>query len=353
MDPLPKLSDALTATPGALTRIGCALMGSGQGAKAAALVRELLARQPGDPELTAAARTILSHRVPQWHWPMLADADRNQAFRAAIERAVTPETKMLDIGTGSGLLAMVAARAGAAWVTACEADEALAATARDIVAANGFAGRVQVIAKRSTELDRDEIDGGADLIVAEIFADDLLKEGALGALAHARGELAAPGAQIIPAAASIQVALAWWDYRPTDFEDICGFDLSKFERHIAPELKVGTDHARLALRSEQQTLFAFDFAAAEPARPARSRLTLAARGGPANGAIRWLRLELDEETRYENRPGEGRRSHWAALFDPLPRGQVVAEDETATVEASHDGERALLWFPLEHRTERG
>lgn len=60
----------------------------------------------------------------------------------AIEAAV-PGKVVLDIGTGSGLLAMMAARAGAARVIACEMNAAVAETARRIIAANGLADRMR------------------------------------------------------------------------------------------------------------------------------------------------------------------------------------------------------------------
>ncbi|MEL7220183.1 MAG: 50S ribosomal protein L11 methyltransferase [Bacteroidota bacterium] len=44
----------------------------------------------------------------------------------------------MDIGTGSGLLAMMAARAGAQEVVACEMNPLLAEAASQIVEQNGF-----------------------------------------------------------------------------------------------------------------------------------------------------------------------------------------------------------------------
>lgn len=83
---------------------------------------------------------------------MLNDTPRNEAFAAAIAR-VAPGVHVLDIGTGTGLLALLAAAAGAAQVTACEVFPPMARVARRVVAANGDAGgRVRVIAKRSSEL---------------------------------------------------------------------------------------------------------------------------------------------------------------------------------------------------------
>ena len=42
------------------------------------------------------------------------------AYDAALRRAIRPGCRVLEIGTGSGLLAMMAARAGAAQVVTCE-----------------------------------------------------------------------------------------------------------------------------------------------------------------------------------------------------------------------------------------
>lgn len=77
---------------------------------------------------------------------------------------------MLDIGAGSGLLSMMAARAGAGMVTAVERVEALARCALEIATANGYAGRVAIIHGESAELEPLDLEGGrhADLLVSEV-----------------------------------------------------------------------------------------------------------------------------------------------------------------------------------------
>jgi type II protein arginine methyltransferase len=91
--------------------------------------------------------------VPKWHFNIVRDDARNAAYEAAIVRAVRPDARILDIGAGTGLLAMMAARAGAKDVITCEMNPAVADAAADIVARNGHADRVRVVPKRSTELD--------------------------------------------------------------------------------------------------------------------------------------------------------------------------------------------------------
>ena len=334
----------LFAAPGALVRLGSALMGSGEGDKAVRLLESAARERPGDPELESAERVILSSGIAQWHMPMLADAGRNAAFERAIRRAVTPAMTVLDIGAGSGLMSMLAARAGAAAVVACEAQPALAETARAIVAANGWSEKVRVIGKASTQFDRDvDVLGGADVIIAEVFSDDVISEGALPTLGHALAALARPNVQVIPAEASIRVALAHWPNEPQSLRDVSGFDLSLFQRHSPAWRRVRSTDSRLQLRSAPESLFTFVFAPGQSFGADRSRVALRCRG-PANGFVQWIRLQMDAQEAYENAPGSACDSHWSLLFHGLPDGRCIADGEEVVIEACHDGERLQVWL---------
>jgi type II protein arginine methyltransferase len=339
------IDDALLTQPARLIALGRAMMTSGRGDKAVALVEAALARNPADPLLRRAAEAILTHKVPDFHRNMLADARRNEAYRRAIEGADLDGKSVLDIGAGSGLLSMLAARAGAARVYACEANEALAATARAIIAANGLGDRIEIIARHSSALDADrDLGGGVDLIISEIFSYDLIGEGALPSLSHAMAAFARPGARILPAVASVRVGLAHYGGRgAAPVTTVEGFDVSLFGCHGARAYKVAPDHPKLALRGVPRDLFRFDFQALREFPGARICVEAEASGGPVNGIAQWIRLELDAQTTYENAPGEG-ASHWAVSFHPFdkeidpPVGTVIA------IHGWHD-ERMLLLSP--------
>jgi type II protein arginine methyltransferase len=176
--------------PARFLELGQQLAADKAGGLAIALVERALAVHGDDPLWQALADAVLRHEVPTLHARMLRDGLRNAAYRAAIER-YAPGRKVLDIGTGSGLLAMMAARAGAAKVYACEANAMLAAAARTVIAANGLADRITVFDRHSGKLDRmRDLNGGVDLVVSEVFSDCLVGEGVLETLAHARSELA-------------------------------------------------------------------------------------------------------------------------------------------------------------------
>jgi protein arginine N-methyltransferase 7 len=138
------------------------------------------------------------------------------------------------------------------------------------------------------------------------------------------------------------VALAWLEAKPAALGDVEGFDISLFERHVSPDINVVVNNSKLSLRSEPKSLFHFDFQSGGPFPAGQAEVTLTARGGAANGVVRWIRLKLDDEIDYENKPGPERRSHWAALFWPLPAGDLE-EGASVVLHAAHDRERVTLW----------
>ena len=154
-----------------------------------------------------------------YHFPMLNDRQRNDAFAAAISRTVSKiqPALVLDIGSGTGLLAMLAAKAGAPRVMAIEMTPELAAIARQLIEAHGFAEAIRVMACHSSSIHlspspavpckTDPWEQRADLLVFEILGTDPLCEGLLPALRDARSRLLRPGASILPCVIEVHAAL--------------------------------------------------------------------------------------------------------------------------------------------------
>lgn len=340
-----KLDPALSQSPANLVRLGCSLMASGKGGQAVAIVERVLEEHPGDPIWHEAARTVLSHGVAGFHRSMLADSDRNDAYARAIRETVAPGDVVLDIGTGSGLLAMMAAKAGAAKVIACEANPALAATAREIVRRNGYGEIVEVVAERSMVLARSgALAEGADVVVSEIFSHDLIDEGAIRSLNHAMKRLAKPGARIVPSSASVEVALAEYrgDVLPP-LAQVAGFDLSLFDRHLNDTITVPVKSRHLQLRGPGQTLFDFDFTRGEAPSERRTEIALISEGGWVTGVVQWIALQLTADVRFENRPGPDRRSHWPCVVYPFDDPFGASAGEYVRIEGWHDDLHLRIW----------
>jgi predicted RNA methylase len=140
----------------------------------------------------------LSVDVPSWLFWMLKDVVRNAAYEAALKLAVRPNTRVLEIGMGSGILAMMAARAGVKHVYTCEVEPVIAQAARDVIALNRLADRITVFTGHSSMLSAAELGGPVEVVVSEIVSSDLLKEGVLPSLNDATRRLVTPGGVVIP-----------------------------------------------------------------------------------------------------------------------------------------------------------
>lgn len=85
----------------------------------------------------------------------------------ALERHLRPGAVVLDVGTGSGILAIAAAKLGAARVCAIDADPVAVAVARQNVSHNGVAA---VVGVQEADL-LAGVEGAADVVLANLTAD--------------------------------------------------------------------------------------------------------------------------------------------------------------------------------------
>jgi protein arginine N-methyltransferase 1 len=131
---------------------------------------------------------------PIEHARMLHDDRRTGDFIAALTAAVRPGDVVLDIGTGSGVLAVAVARAGARRVYAVEASD-IAAVAAGVFEANGVQDRVILVPGWSRQI---ELPEQADLLVAEVIGNEPLEEEILETTLDARRRLLKPGARLVP-----------------------------------------------------------------------------------------------------------------------------------------------------------
>ena len=107
-----------------------------------------------------------------------------------LEELVRPELEVLDIGTGSGILAIAAAKLGAGSVLAADNDRAAVKTARENVTANGVSDTVRVVRGSLAEISESH-----DLAVVNILAKvivEMIHEG-LATRVRPGGSLIAAG----------------------------------------------------------------------------------------------------------------------------------------------------------------
>lgn len=326
-----------------MLKLGDAAMQMGAVSKAFELYTEVLNAAAKDSAEAIAAHRRMILSVPDWHSRMMNDTRRNQAYDVAIRRAVTPGARVFEIGTGAGLLAMMAARAGAGHVISCELNPAVAEAAREIVACNGYADRITILNKHSRDVTLNDLGGPADVLLSEIVDDCILGEGVLPAH-EAAIALLKPGAKIIPARGQVRVALVDTHIAQSSMLDhVDGFDVRPFRKFINHRNKISSGDARTKMASEPADLFSFDFSCPDIAEPAETSVALRANGGSANAVAHWIRLELDDVTMYENCPDADFRSCWEIPLIPLAAPVELKPDEAFAVNASHDRSRLTVW----------
>lgn len=138
---------------------------------------------------------------------MLHDTERNQKYFQALRLAIEKmhqngkKANVLDIGTGTGLLSMMAVQSGADSVVACEAFRPMSQCALKILKDNHFELDIKVIPKRSTDLtvgSNGDLKQRANILVTEVFDTELIGEGALETFRHAHHQLLEKDCIVIP-----------------------------------------------------------------------------------------------------------------------------------------------------------
>lgn len=273
--------------------------------------------------------------VPRWHFSMLNDLERNDAFATALERVLPRGAHVLDIGSGTGLLAMMAAKAGAASVTTCEQSPMLAEMATQIVAQHGLSDVITVVAKRSDELVMGvDLPRRADVIVSEIVDCGLIGEGVLPTVAHAREHLLAPGGTLLPESARVFGALL--DSAAVDglnrVRYAGGFNVGLLNGLATPghfPVRLPTWPHRMV--SETHELCAFDFASGPMSDGANAIEMPVTETGTAHGLAVWFEMALGGGVVLRNSP-DNAASHWMQAFVPFGEPVAVTEGDEVLID---------------------
>ena len=134
------------------------------------------------------------------HIAMLNDKYRTDAFIAAINKTVKEGDVVVDIGTGTGVMAIAAARAGAKKVYAIEGGVEIGNVAQAVISATEVADKITLIRGQSTAIDLPE---KGDVLISETIGNDPFDEGILNTYFDACKRLLKPGAALIPSTLSV------------------------------------------------------------------------------------------------------------------------------------------------------
>ena len=276
----------------------------------------------GNRDDQEVVRRALLAVTPRYHIQISTDAERIGAWERALADVVRPGMLALEIGAGSGILAMLAARAGAD-VVSCENNAVLASIAEETVQQNGLAGRVRIVGKSCDHLRvPEDLERPADLLLLDLFGDTLFDFGPFEIVRRVR-RLLQPGTIVIPNAVSLEAALAnlrnWHRVVPGR---IAGFDLSPLTQIASLRAKLEADDPDLSLCSAAAPIVSATLPDDLPDQNGVAERVLVSNGGPVNGIVLWLRLNLTRTRVLEAKPGLAPHGFYArptffAFAEPL------------------------------------
>lgn len=284
----------------------------------------------------------------EYHRTLIADHVRNQAFHDALARTIKKgETVVADIGAGTGLIGLMAAKLGAREVILYEAAEVAGVAAATIN--SNRARACNLMPCHSTEM---EDPPRVDLVVSETLGNYALEENIIDTLADARRRHLKDGGVMIPSrirqfvvpviSDRIHKELTVWD--GVGF----GIDLS-----VARTMSLNNAYVRSFAANE---LLSGGAVAKVWDEVALGSDTRGSRKGEASwkldqaqtiyGFAYWWDAELVPGVTLSTAP-DAPRTHWEQLYFPLQTPMVLEAQESALVtlrsRSSEEAGTHLAW----------
>lgn len=305
-------------------------------------------------------------RLPERQSAYLADTRRVAAFEAAVARACAAQerrgcdARVLHLGSGAGLLSLLALRHGARHVTAVDRWLYLAMASKESFKANGAPEeRTAVVYKRPTDLLLGpDVPVSCNVLLLDGLIDDgLLSSGLLPAIRHARDKLLMlPDAVVVPGGATVFVQAV--EIRSTE---VCGFDCSAANllrwhpSHTsgAPLGSASGQRQQVAAVPLSDPVVAFHFDLRDPAETSDSKvveLPFTATGS-WNAVAFWFELQLADGVTLSSRgrlapAGSAAAAACCDTLQPavqyLPGELCVEAGRAAPLRCSHNTVRLLF-----------
>ena len=262
-----------------------------------------------DESLRGSYRDIVTHKL------MLQDIVRTSAYADAIAAIVKPGARVIDFGTGTGALAIFAARAGAARVDAiertCIVEHAKAIAQRS--------GHPEILFHRADHASF-QGEGLADVIVSEWMGHFLFFESMLEPLIQVRDRWLKPEGQMIPARMALQAALVIDEEL---YEDAAFLEQSPYGIDFGPIADLPLRQSRIIDIEDHQVLSPYiDLGVLDMRRIKRTPESLTGtcvvpRKVTCFGVVGWFDAHLTDTISIATGP-QHPHTHWRPIYFPLP-----------------------------------
>lgn len=322
---------------------------------------------------------------------MLYDTDRNKKYYLGLEAAINRmherglKANVLDIGTGTGLLSMMAVKLGADSVVACDGFLRAVECAAKIIKANGMEDKIKLVKKHSTHVIVGvDMEQRANILVTEVFDTELIGEGAVETFNHAHKHLLEKDCIVVPTLGTIFVQVvespvvnSWNTVKA--IADLNGDILLKTPKMMQEcpgeatvhdlQLSQLTEGSFRAL-TDPIAVLDFDFSGKEPLEKNRKKVNAVKciQTGLAHGVFMWwdLKMDVDEKVTLSCAPywvhpdfdstklstpdclpqnSIPWRDHWLQTIYYLPQtNTLLVENREIQIISNHD--EFSLWFEI-------
>jgi protein arginine N-methyltransferase 1 len=264
------------------------------------------------------------------HRHYLQDHVRLTAFRQAIQESVTPGSVVIDLGSGTGILGLLACEAGAKRVYSIE-ETGLIELAREICQANGFTDRIRFIKELSTRI---ELPEPADVILADQIGHFGFEAGLFDYFSDARRRFLKPNGVTIPQRITFCVAPV--EHEPL-WKQVEFWNQSPLGLNVRPARSIAANTGYpVKLMPEQLLGPSVEPLSVDPSisgsRPLHFTCTLAVnRTGTLHGLGCWFVAHLSPSVTMSNSPLSEQRIDRRNVFFPLDRPIPVQPGDSMTV----------------------
>ncbi len=263
------------------------------------------------------------------HGMMIADRLRIDAYAQAMRQAVRADSVVVDIGTGTGIFALLACQCGARKVYAIEPTDAIQ-VAREIATANGFADRIEFIQKLSTETTLPE---RANVIVSDLRGILPFYQHHMPAVIDARKRFLIPGGVMIPQRDILWVSVVESPDIYSHLVEAWNPDSRGLDMQVARHYVTNTCYKRRVttdqLLVDPKCWATLDYTTVQSPDVCAEVSWNIKRAGTAHGLVLWFESALAKDAVFSNAPGEPELIYGNAFFPlsepiPLSMGNIVS-----------------------------
>jgi type I protein arginine methyltransferase len=272
------------------------------------------------------------YRLHDYTW-MITDEARMGPYVRALEAAVRPGSVVVDLGTGTGIFALLACRLGARRVFAIDTNDVVE-VGRELALENGMADRIVFFQRDSREVDLPE---PADVIVSDLRGVLPMNGDHLAAIADARKRFLKPNGVLVPTRDRLMVAVAErvdlyeWALGPA--RGPLGVTFEAMRDRLRQTIALDGRNVRLHPRdllTAGAVWATLDYATVQPG-PVTGRTDLRVeRDGTGHGVTVWFEALLSEGEVFSTAPGY--ELCYGRLFLPWPHPVALAEGDVVKVD---------------------